>query len=148
MDDEKELVFEEIIEPFEDINEDTVGIVVVSHSSKIAEGISELANEMVPNSKIAFAGGDKDDNIGTDLNKIMAAIEEVQSSAGVVVLVDLGSAIMATQMAIETLGADNVKIVDAPILEGAIFAAIEASVGSDLNRIVEVLEKSKVEPKF
>ena len=69
--------------------------------------------------------------------------------AGVIMLVDLGSAVMSSEMAIELSDyPELIKIVDAPLVEGALFAAVEASVGSDIKRISEVLARSKTEPKF
>ncbi|MGI6108860.1 MAG: dihydroxyacetone kinase subunit DhaL [Eubacteriaceae bacterium] len=128
---------------------DTVGIVIVSHSPKIAQGVVDLALEMAPDARIAATGGLPDGNIGTDLAAIREAIDAVMSPAGVILLVDLGSAVMTSEMAIEL--SDNpelIKIMDAPLVEGALFAAVEASVGSDIKRISEVLARSKTEPKF
>lgn len=126
-----------------------VGIVVVSHSQKIAEGAVELAKQMAADAKIAAAGGMQDGSIGTDVSKILAGIEAVQTGDGVVVLVDLGSAVMSSEMAIEMLDdGSNVKIVDAPIVEGAIFGAVEASIGSSLAEVTEVLTGAKSYKKF
>jgi dihydroxyacetone kinase phosphotransfer subunit len=126
-----------------------VGIVVVSHSQKIAEGAVELAKQMAPETKLAAAGGMEDGSIGTDVSKILTAIESVSSGDGVVVLVDLGSAVMSSEMAIEMLEDDHqAKIVDAPIVEGAIFGAVEASIGSSLEQVLKVLAGAKNYKKF
>lgn len=126
-----------------------VGIVVVSHSQKISEGAVELAKQMAPETKIAAAGGMEDGSIGTDVSKIIAGIEAVQEGDGVVILVDLGSAVMSSEMAVEMLeDGSNVKIVDAPIVEGTIFSAVEASIGSSLVDVLKVLEGSKTYKKF
>lgn len=126
-----------------------VGIVVVSHSQKIAEGTVELAKQMAPETKIFPAGGMEDGSIGTDVSKILAGIEAVQEGDGVVILVDLGSAVMSSEMAIEMLeDGSNVKIVDAPIVEGTIFSAVEASIGSSMEEVLEVLAGSKSYKKF
>lgn len=126
-----------------------VGIVVVSHSQKIAEGAVELARQMAADAKIAAAGGMADGGIGTDVAKIQAGIEAVQSGDGVVVLVDLGSAVMSSEMAIEMLDdGSKVKIVDTPIVEGTIFGAVEASIGSSLEEVMEVLANAKSYKKF
>ena len=127
---------------------DKVGIVIVSHSPKIAEGTKELALEMAPDANIAVAGGDIENGFGTDLNKIIEAIETVDSPLGVLVLIDMGSALMSAEMALETIGDENVEIVDAPLVEGAVFAAIESVLGSDRERIKEVLASTKEESKF
>ncbi len=127
----------------------SVGIVIVSHSNKIADGARELALEMAPEANIASAGGMEDGGFGTDLKKITEAIESVDQGKGVVLLVDLGSAYMTSEMAIESLlDNENIEIIDTPIVEGSIFAAIESSIGSDMERIKEVLDRVKHEPKF
>lgn len=124
-----------------------VGIVLVSHSKKIVEGIKELAMQMAPDAKVAIAGGTKDNRIGTDMDKISEAITEVYSQDGVLVLFDLGSAFMNTEMAIEFLDDDmreNVVIVDTAIVEGGISAIVEASMDKSLNEIKESVEVMKL----
>ncbi len=79
-----------------------VGLVIVSHSAKLAEGVKELADQMTQGAvAIAAAGGidDPDNPIGTDPMRVMAAIESVDSGDGVVVLMDLGSALLSAEMA-------------------------------------------------
>jgi len=126
-----------------------VGIVIVSHSQKIAEGARELASQMAPNAKIASSGGMKNGDIGTDVDKIVAGINEVKSDEGVVILVDLGSAVMSSEMAIEMIpDNENIILVDSPLVEGAIFGAVEASIGSPIAKVVEVLKKVKDYKKF
>jgi len=126
-----------------------VGFVVVSHSQKIAEGTVELAKQMAADVKISAAGGMEDGSIGTDVSRILAGIEAVQTGDGVVVLVDLGSAVMSSEMAIEMLSDDsNVKIVDAPIVEGTIFGAVQASIGASLEAVMDVLAGTKSYKKF
>ncbi|NFO88754.1 PTS-dependent dihydroxyacetone kinase phosphotransferase subunit DhaM [Clostridium botulinum] len=120
-----------------------VGIVIVSHSNFIAKGVREVALQMAPEVSIVDAGGTSDGRIGTDISKITSAIESVYSDSGVLVLFDLGSAFMNTEMAIEFLD-DNIRgkveIIDAPLVEGAITAAIEASMDKSLAEIKEVLK--------
>lgn len=126
-----------------------VGIVVVSHSQKIAEGTVELAKQMAADTKIAAAGGMEDGSIGTDVSKIFAGIKAVDEGDGVVILVDLGSAVMSSEMAIEMLeDGSKVKIIDAPIVEGTIFSSVEASIGSSLEEVIEVLAGCKTYKKF
>lgn len=126
-----------------------VGIVVVSHSQKVAEGAKELALQMAADAKIAAAGGLQDGSIGTDMEKIANGIAEVMSDDGVIMLVDMGSAIMTSEMAIEMCeNPDKVKIVDAPIVESTIFGAVEASIGSSMDKIIDVLKEAKEQPKF
>ena len=122
-----------------------VGIVIVSHSPKIAEGAADMVRQMVGQSvKLAYAGGDPDGRLGTDVAKIIAAIDSVWSEAGVAVLVDLGGAESNTEMAIEMLDADRrdrVVVCNAPIVEGAVIAATEASGGSPLDVVRRTAEE-------
>jgi dihydroxyacetone kinase phosphotransfer subunit len=121
-----------------------VGIVVVSHSQKIAEGAKELAHQMAPDAVIVAAGGMSDGSIGTDVAKIHEGIEEAQSEDGVVILVDLGSAIMSSEMAIEMMPEnEKIRIVDTPIIEGTIFGAVEASIGSSFEQVINVLHEAR-----
>ncbi|GAA0179524.1 dihydroxyacetone kinase phosphoryl donor subunit DhaM [Clostridium sediminicola] len=119
-----------------------VGIVIVSHSSKIAEGLIELSRQMAPNVPMASAGGTLDGRIGTDIEKIISSINEVYSKDGVLIIFDLGSALMNAEMAIEYLDSEiqkKVSIVDAAIVEGTITAAIQSSIGNNLEQIKKAL---------
>ncbi|WIW70579.1 MULTISPECIES: dihydroxyacetone kinase phosphoryl donor subunit DhaM [Anaerosinus] len=124
-----------------------VGIVIVSHSAKVAEGIKEMAMQMSrPEQKIIAAGGMEDGGIGTDAMKIQAAIEAADDGSGVLVLVDLGSAVLSTDVALELVDEElkeRVKVADTPILEGAISAAVEASLGSPLDTVVATAEGAR-----
>ncbi|WP_137289850.1 dihydroxyacetone kinase phosphoryl donor subunit DhaM [Natronorubrum halophilum] len=104
-----------------------VGIVVVSHSANAAEGICEIAREMGGGGGLEPVGGDPDGGIGTSPDPIGEAIEAASDGDGVVVLVDLGSAVMNAELAIEMAGVDDVVIADAPVLEGALNAAVAAT---------------------
>ena len=113
----------------------TVSLVLVSHSRQLAEGVRELAGQMTQGKvKIAIAGGTADGRLGTDATAILTAIQEVRGAEGVLILVDLGSAVLSTQMAIEQLpdGDGRVVLSNAPFVEGAVIAAVEASIDSDL----------------
>lgn len=125
-----------------------VGIVIVSHSNKVAEGIYELAIQMTgTDHRILAAGGMDDGSIGTDAIKIKDAIISANDGDGVLVLADLGSGIISSQVAIELLkdeGQDiNVEIADAPIFEGSISAAVQASVGDTLKEVLASAEMAK-----
>ena len=116
----------------------TVSLVLVSHSRQLAEGVRELAAQMTQGRvKIAVAGGTADGRLGTDATAIAGAIQEVRGADGVLVLVDLGSAVLSTQMAIEQLpeGAGRVLLSNAPFVEGAVIAAVEASIDSGLDEV-------------
>ncbi len=117
---------------------DTVSLVLVSHSRQLGEGTRELASQMTQGRvKIAVAGGTADGRLGTDATAILAAIQDVRGPAGVLVLVDLGSAVLSTQMAIEQLpeGVGRVLVSNAPFVEGAVIAGVEASIDSDLDAV-------------
>ena len=120
-----------------------VGIVIVSHSEKIAEGVKEVAEQMVPEVKIYSAGGTDDGRIGTDAMKISAAIENAFDKDGVILLFDLGSSLMNAEMSIEFLDEDiksKVEIIDAPLVEGAIVAAVYASMNKTIEEIKDNLK--------
>jgi PTS hybrid protein len=126
-----------------------VGLVIVSHSSRIAEGTAELAGQMAgPDVRIVPAGGMADGAIGTDTARIATAIGEADAGAGVVVLADLGSAVLATNTALELLGEPaTVRLSRGPIVEGAVMAAIQASIGATLDEVLEVAEAAATLPK-
>ena len=120
-----------------------VGIVIISHSEKVAEGVKDLAVQMAQDAPIATAGGTSDGRLGTDVNKIVDAINEVYSEEGVLLLFDLGSAYMNAEMAIESLDEskkDNVQLVDTALVEGAVSAAVESSIGKSIEEIQESLK--------
>ena len=122
--------------------ENKVGIVLVSHSAKLAEAVVELAKQMTQEPvPIAIAAGmdDPENPFGTDVIKVQQAIESVYSDAGVLVLMDLGSALMSTEMAIEFLSPtqrNHIKISKAPLVEGAISAIIQASLGAKIQQVM------------
>ncbi|MBV7273622.1 PTS-dependent dihydroxyacetone kinase phosphotransferase subunit DhaM [Clostridiaceae bacterium UIB06] len=120
-----------------------VGIVIVSHSNKVAQGVKELVSQMSVDGKIATAGGTNDGRLGTDVEKIIKAINEVYCEDGVLVLFDLGSAYMNAEMAIEGLDEkkkEKVEIIDTALVEGALTAAVEASIGKSKEEIKESLK--------
>ncbi|HEX6339716.1 dihydroxyacetone kinase phosphoryl donor subunit DhaM [Umezawaea sp.] len=106
-----------------------VGLVVVSHSRKLAEGVAELAGQMAPDVDVLPVGGDGEGGLGTDYAAVADAVVEADSGAGVVVLYDLGSAKMVAEMAVEEVDDGRVLVVDAPLVEGAVAAAVAAQGG-------------------
>jgi PTS hybrid protein len=132
--------------------EPLVGIVVVSHSAQIAAGTVELARQMAGDDlRIEAAGGTADGSLGTDAVAIMAAIQAAEGGAGVLVLMDLGSAVLATQTALELLGADvaaHVRLSGGPLVEGAVVAAVQASIGDDLAAVLAAAEEAASLPKI
>ncbi|MDM9623890.1 PTS-dependent dihydroxyacetone kinase phosphotransferase subunit DhaM [Rhizobium sp. AC44/96] len=122
-----------------------VGIVIVSHSPLVAQGIADMVRQMVGDCvPLAWSGGNVRGELGTDAAGILRAIETAWSDAGVAVFVDLGGAETNSEMAIEMLGAPRsglVSICNAPLVEGAVMAAAEASGGATLARVVATAEE-------
>ena len=125
-----------------------VGIVIVSHSQKLAEGVVEVAQMMAADAPLAAAGGLEDGGLGTSYEKILAAIEAVYSSDGVVVLMDMGSAVMTTEMVLEDLERDNVRMIDCPLVEGAVLAAVDSVAGKSLDEISQHVDETRTAKKF
>lgn len=123
-----------------------VGLVIVSHSARLAEGVVELAGQMAQaDVKLVAAGGTDDGGLGTSLTKVLNALLAADSSDGVVVLVDLGSAGLIAEMALEQLPdgrRERIRIANAPLVEGAVVAAVQASVGSTLDEVVATAEEA------
>lgn len=120
-----------------------VGLVLVSHSSKIAEGLAELAAQMAPSVALVPAGGTDEGGIGTSFDRIAAGIADADGGAGVVVLCDLGSAILTAETALDFLDDDvreRVVIADAPLVEGAVSAAVAAETGASLDDVRRAAE--------
>ena len=125
-----------------------VGIVIVSHSQKLAEGVVEISKMMAAQAPIAAAGGLEDGSLGTSYEKICAAVDEVYSADGVIILMDMGSAVMTTEMVLEDLDKPLVKMIDCPLVEGAVLAAVESAGGQTLQEISERMEESRTTRKF
>jgi len=121
-----------------------VGMLIVSHSRKIAEGVKELAEQMtqglVP---IVAAGGTSDGELGTSADLIRAGADQLADTEGILVLVDLGSAVLSAEMALEDLGRPYV-LSNAPLVEGAVIAAVQASTGADLSQIAAAAEEVRM----
>jgi PTS hybrid protein len=132
----------------------TVGLVIVSHSERIADGVVELAGQMAPDVLIVAAGGVDDGEgparIGTSFERVQAAIERAGTGDGndtggdgVVVLTDLGSAVMTAETVLEFLEPaerDRVRLARAALVEGAVAAAVQAQGGSSLEEVVRAAE--------
>jgi phosphocarrier protein FPr len=117
-------------------------ILIVSHSAEIALGVKKLADQMVQGKVvIAAAGGLPDGELGTSVDVISAALANLPQEQGILVLVDLGSAVMSAEMAMELLEADYL-ISRAPLVEGALVAAVQASTGADLHTAALAAEQA------
>jgi PTS hybrid protein len=110
-----------------------VGIVVVSHSADIASGTVALASQMAgPDVRIEGAGGTRDGGLGTDADRVREAIADADQGDGVIVLGDLGSAFLTARAVLAGRENGHVRLVDAPLVEGAVAAAVTASAGLGL----------------
>jgi phosphoenolpyruvate---glycerone phosphotransferase subunit DhaM len=124
---------------------ENVSLVIVSHSADVARGTADMVRQMVGEEvKVAHCGGNPDGGLGTDVQKILRAIDEAWSPRGVAILVDLGGAETNSEMAIELLPddrRDRVVLCNSPIVEGAIMAATEASGGATLAEVRATAEE-------
>lgn len=125
-----------------------VGIVIVSHSKNLADSVVEFTGLMAPDAKIAAAGGMEDGGFGTSFEKIQKAIDSVYSEEGVIVLMDMGSAVMTTEMVLDMFEPDTVKMADCPLVEGAVVATINAVSGMKMDEILAALSQVAGTPKF
>lgn len=115
-----------------------VGLVLVSHVEQLSAGVRTLAGQMAPEVTIATAGGTDDGGVGTSFDKVQAALDEAETGDGAIVLYDLGSAQMTAELALDMLDDERrarVRLVDAPLVEGALAAAVAAQHG-DLDDVV------------
>jgi len=127
-----------------------VGIVLVSHSDKIAEGTKDLVLQMAGEVGISAVGGDSEGGFGTDAERIEAAIRDLQTDQ-VLVFMDLGSAVLSTETVLEMLSPEEkerVTLVDAPFVEGAFAAGVTAATGAAAEECVEAAMEARTEPKL
>jgi dihydroxyacetone kinase phosphotransfer subunit len=113
-----------------------VSLVLVSHSKKVAEGLRDMVVQVAGEGvRVAAAGGTADGRLGTNAEAVVDAIRAVDGGDGVLVLLDLGSAWLSVEMALEELSdaeRARVWVSEAPLVEGAVLAAVQASVGASL----------------
>jgi PTS hybrid protein len=121
-----------------------VGVVVVSHSPEIARGVVEMAGQMAGEDvRLESAGGDSHGTLGTDEALVRDAIRRADQGDGVVVLADLGSAVLTIQHILEAGDGAVVKLADAPVVEGAVAAAVVASMRLPLEDVVKAAEEAR-----
>lgn len=125
-----------------------VGVVLVSHSKVLAEAMVDYAHMMAPDAKVVAAGGLEDGSFGTSYEKIDDAIDEANDGDGVLVIMDMGSAVMTVKMVLEDLDADDVVMVDCPFVEGTVEATVLAQSGSLVKEILGALAKDAGTHKF
>jgi PTS hybrid protein len=123
--------------------EQMVGVVVVSHSADIARGVVDLAGQMAGEEvRMEGVGGDSHGTLGTDEARVRKAIGRADQGEGVAVLADLGSAVLTIHHILES-GEGVVKLADAPVVEGAVAAAVVASMGRPLDDVVKAAEEAR-----
>jgi PTS hybrid protein len=121
-----------------------VGIVVVSHSPDLADGVVALAGELAgPEVRIEAVGGGPDGRLGTDGERVRSAIRNVDSGDGVILLGDLGSAILTIKHVLESRANNHARLVDAPLVEGAVAAAVMASAGCSMDEVARSAEEAR-----
>jgi dihydroxyacetone kinase phosphotransfer subunit len=129
-----------------------VNLVLVSHSHQLAQGLKSLAEEMSHQQiKIITAGGLDEHTLGTNAERIHQAIQKADSADGVLILFDLGSALLSTELAIEMLPPEQqnrVMLSQAPLVEGTIAAAVEAALGEPLTQVNRAAEACLRLPKL
>ena len=118
-----------------------VGLVLISHSGALVEGlrdmVAQVAGDDVP---LAIAGGTEDGRLGTSAPRIGAAIRSTLDAGAdaVLVLLDLGSAALSLELALEDLPDEErgrIRVSEAPLVEGAILAAVQASIGAGIDEV-------------
>jgi PTS hybrid protein len=120
-----------------------VSLLIVSHSVQLAAGVKEFADQVAGGKvKIAAAGGAIDGSLGTSVERIQAGLREIASPDGTLILVDMGGAVMTVETAVEALDIPTL-ISDAPLVEGAYLAAVEASAGSSLEVTAEAAMQAR-----
>jgi PTS hybrid protein len=127
-----------------------VGIVLVSHSFELAHGLAALASQIAGDGvRIEPAGGGPDGKLGTSGDAVRRAITSAECGQGVVVLADLGSSILTVRHLLEeSRGNGHVRLVDAPLVEGAIAAAVMSSAGQALDDVARAAEEARSASKF
>ena len=123
-----------------------IGIVLVSHSAALAEGLSDLVGQVSGEDvRVRPAGGSGDGGLGTDPDRIAAAIRSADTGSGVVVLVDIGSAVLSVKAILAGGDVDgiDVRLADAPLVEGAVAASVLAATGADLSAVAAAAEEAR-----
>jgi dihydroxyacetone kinase phosphotransfer subunit len=124
-----------------------VGLVLVSHSRGLAEGLAELVGQVAgPAVAIYTVGGAVDGTLGTDGERVLEVLRAAATDAGAVVLMDLGSSVLAVKAALFELSDEQqarLAVVDAPLVEGAVAAGVLASTGATLAEVAQAAEEAR-----
>ncbi len=130
-----------------------VGLLIVSHSAKICEGIVDILEQMV-DKKVNYrcVGGGEGDELGVNVNKVISSIYDLASEDGIIVIVDFGSTVIGVKAALESLGNEELKkkiyLSNAPIVEGAFVAAVEISLNKKMEDVIKAVNGANNMPKF
>jgi len=125
-----------------------VGLVLISHSATLAEGLRDMVTQVAGEDvAVGIAGGTEDGRLGTSAPLIAAALRSTLAAGngGVLVLLDLGSAALSLELALEDLDPpdrERIRVTEAPLVEGAILAAVQASVGASIAEVVAAAESA------
>ena len=131
-----------------------MGLVLISHSGSVVDGLRDMVNQVAGDDvAVGIAGGTEDGRLGTSAPRIEAALRSVLDDAadGVVVLFDLGSAALSLELALESLepsDRDRVVVSEAPLVEGAILAAVQASIGATVADVAAAAAGAATMPKL
>ncbi len=121
-----------------------VGIVLVSHSAPLAQGLAQLLAEIgsaeVP---VAVAGGAPGGGLGTSIDLVISALESIDGGDGIVVIPDLGSAVLTVKTVLSERDGSRAVLVDAPFVEGAVAAAVTAASGGTLDEVVDAARQAR-----
>ena len=135
-----------------------MSLVLVSHSATLVEGLREMVSQVAgADVRVTTAGGTEDGRLGTSAPRIVAAIREAVGEGsgsranGVLVLLDLGSAALSLEIALEELDDETrsiVRVSEAPLVEGAVIAAVQASTGASLDEVAAAAMTAATMSKF
>jgi PTS hybrid protein len=124
-----------------------VGLVLVSHSQRLVDGLADLVGQVAgPSVTIQAVGGTADGSLGTDTDQVLAALQAAAHAPGAVVLMDLGSSVLAVQAVLDDIPEDRrgwLAVVDAPLVEGAVAAGVLASTGATLAEVAQAAEEAR-----
>jgi phosphoenolpyruvate---glycerone phosphotransferase subunit DhaM len=124
-----------------------VGLVIVSHSAPLAQGLADLVGQVSgPDVQIVAIGGGAGETLGTDGGRVLEALRRGARGPGSVVLMDLGSSVLAVKAALDELGDDErgrLRVADAPLVEGAVAAGVTASTGDDADGVLRAAEEAR-----
>jgi phosphoenolpyruvate---glycerone phosphotransferase subunit DhaM len=124
-----------------------VGLVIISHSAPLAQGLAELVGQVAgPDVPIEAIGGGPEGSLGTDGGRVLEALQRAAQGSGSVVLMDLGSSVLSVKAALGELGEDELallRVADAPLVEGAVAAGVMASTGDDVDGVLRAAEEAR-----